>query len=298
MENSYCHYYPYVNLLNTPILQTQLNKALLIKDSYFTNQKGETENHNIHNIDELVSKSIIEADLKKQIEYLLKAASLSEKFHSYFHFEETFLHLTEARYLKKKQINNQIKCEKIISAYKNAIFQDHMNVQAHIELIEYCKEHNLNKEYDDAVNYANLLEIDLLNGNKQDNVRPFTSFIDYLKFALNNSITPEFINEDFSEYKIEYHIQNQSMPITKNFWLSLIAFEIADESKLESAHELLSKSIEQLKASHKLYHQNVAIIYYNCGVVYNTLKEFEIAKNMFVKSQNLDALLIAEKFQQ
>lgn len=105
-----------------------------------------------NDIDFLVSEAITELSLYKQLELLSLAAKKSEKFHSFFHFEQSYFHTQLAMSLKSKGQEIEAQTE-----FEKALFQDHLNIQA--------------KEF-------------LSLGNSQVKYRRlFNNFIDYVIFA-------------------------------------------------------------------------------------------------------------------
>lgn len=113
-----------------------------------------------NNIDFLVTEAIRELSLYKQLELLSLAAKKSEKFHSFFHFEQSYFHTQLALLLKSQ--GQEIEAQK---EFEKALFQDHLNIQA--------------KEF-------------LSLGNSQVTYgRLFNRFIDYVKFATEEEFDAE-----------------------------------------------------------------------------------------------------------
>jgi tetratricopeptide (TPR) repeat protein len=122
-------------------LTVNINECLSLNDKHFGDPNL--------NIDHL-SKSLPELEPKQQLVIATKCVNLCEKFHSYFHFEQSYFHL-----LLGKQQNSS-------EEYEAAIFQDPLNDEA---------KH-------------------LLNSNLTDKLytRDFQSFSEFLKFAVGNNI--------------------------------------------------------------------------------------------------------------
>lgn len=110
-----------------------------------------------NNIDFLVSAAITELSLYKQLELLSLAAKKSEKFHSFFHFEQSYFHTQFAVFLKSQGQELEARKE-----FEKALFQDHLNIQA--------------KEF------LSLGHSEVKYG------RLFNSFIDYVRFAAEEEL--------------------------------------------------------------------------------------------------------------
>ena len=90
-------------------LTININECLSLNDKHFADMNL--------NIDYL-SKSLPELEHKQQLVIATKCVNLCEKFHSYFHFEQSYFHLLLG---KLQQSSEQ---------YEAAIFQDPLNYEA------------------------------------------------------------------------------------------------------------------------------------------------------------------------
>lgn len=106
-----------------------------------------------HDIEALNNQAMKEKSLEKQLELLNLAAKLIEKFHSYFHFEQSYFHNLLAQFYQGDKRREQLQA---------ALFQDHLNKQAQ----------NLLDGLEDKIKYQ----------------RPFPSFSAYLSFALEKPV--------------------------------------------------------------------------------------------------------------
>ena len=103
--------------MNTNLKPSKINEALLLNDDYFSQQE--------ENIDYLVQKALgVESDSIK-IEILCSAAEKCEKFHSYFHFEESFFHTVDGDFYQQDDPEHAAIC------YRNAIKLYPLNKYAH-----------------------------------------------------------------------------------------------------------------------------------------------------------------------
>jgi len=99
------------------LIVTNINSVLLLENYPFK------DNHN--NIDYLNQLAYTENDLNKRKLLLDLAITKIEKFHSYFHFEQSFFHLQLAQELIISE-----KYDLAQEQIKLAIFQDPLNLQA------------------------------------------------------------------------------------------------------------------------------------------------------------------------
>lgn len=126
------------------LLNLNINQYLLLEDFPFANQNN--------NIDYLNNSAILSTNLDEQISLLNLATNKIEKFHSFFHFQQSFFHLQLALlYLKT---NNQTKAKEQLEL---AIFQDHENKQA-IAILNNLEEYNIYqlpyKNFSEYLNFA------------------------------------------------------------------------------------------------------------------------------------------------
>lgn len=94
---------------------TAINKIILLENYNFQNP--------YNNIDYLNQLCIDEEDLEKKLYFITSAIGKLEKFHSYFHFEQSYFHLGLALLLPEKK-------DKFFYHLDRAIFQDHNNFEA------------------------------------------------------------------------------------------------------------------------------------------------------------------------
>jgi 2-amino-4-hydroxy-6-hydroxymethyldihydropteridine diphosphokinase len=133
------------------LLRISLNKLLWLDSHKFQNP------HN--NIESLNALAISSKTLDDKLTWLNLATHKIEKFHSFFHFEQSFFHLQLAiHYLKHNQ--KELGQEQL----ELAIFQDHVNKQA----------------------------IQMLKGSSEYPIyqRPYDNFSDYIEFATDETIDP------------------------------------------------------------------------------------------------------------
>jgi len=239
-----------VTFHNSALLPTQINDALLLNNNYFDNSQD--------NIDYLVECALNESDIENALKLLLSAADACEKFHSYFHFEESFFYMTYGDFLLSQQ-----RADDAITQYKLSILQYPLNSEAHTKMIEVLIKNKIITEAESSLSRAKSLNI--TNQKTTPMSRPFKTFVDYVGFATNTN-KPDTID-------------------VPDFWLSFENYQLMNDEKL------LNQTIERVKQNHLLYHHNAAKIYYNCSVIYDLLGQKDFSKNALIKSRNLDISL-------
>lgn len=148
------------------LIELNINPILSLENFHFKDP--------YNNIDYLNQQAILSQDLDKRLSLLILATEKVEKFHSYFHFEQSYFHLQLALHFKKES-----KIDEANKQLELAIFQDHENEQA----------------------------IALLNNNKDSNklyTRQYDNFSDYLYFATEekgNATKKNSYWDDYLEYK-------------------------------------------------------------------------------------------------
>lgn len=223
---------------------TELNKHLLLKDSYFEDPRNNVD-FTISDLPNIMDKF----DRKKSILYAIENI---EKFHSYFHFEQSFFHTQYAKYLSF--IGDE---ESAIEQFKLAIFQDHVNTEAHTGLVGLLKVNS--PEWLGATEYARKFNVKISNASLDEYKRPYSTYKQYINFATSSSA---------------YFIESLELP--KNIYYEDLAVE---EYK---------NAIADISFRHKQYHKNAAIVYLNYFTLLLEIKEIELAKNALIKSKNLD----------
>jgi 2-amino-4-hydroxy-6-hydroxymethyldihydropteridine diphosphokinase len=144
------------------LLEIAINKTLFLENFKFKNE--------LNNIELLNSKAQIADKLLEKLEWLNLATSKIEKFHSFFHFEQSFFHLVYAKELSQ---NNLIK--ESLEQLDCAIFQDHDNQEA----------------------------IALKNNSfsAQSYQRRFTNYAEYLNFATGEDCSRDATHYHWQEYQ-------------------------------------------------------------------------------------------------
>jgi len=223
-------------------MKTDINKALLLRDEHFDDENN--------NIDFLNNTAMAQESLQEKHNLIVHATKIVEQFHSYFHFEQSFFHNLYAGYLVKQK-----QYDKATQEYKAAIFQDHLNKNAHIGLIDLLD----GEDKEGTLKYAASFNLNL-NERVAEYQRPYDNFSDYLTFATSSS---------------RDYISSLSLAIPEVF------------GKYEEGDNL-EQIIKDVAIRHKLYHKNAAIIYYNYYLILLELSEDDLAKNALRKSKNLD----------
>ena len=99
------------------LIKLNINKILLLDDFKFQ------DSHN--NIDFLNQQALLSNKAEEQLAWLKLASIKIEKFHSFYHFEQSYFHLQLAFHLIKEK-----KLEEVNEQLKLCLFQDPLNKQA------------------------------------------------------------------------------------------------------------------------------------------------------------------------
>lgn len=198
------------------LINLDINQILLLGDYEFKNS--------LNNIDYLNRAAISENELSRKLELLSLATILVEKFHSFFHFEQSYFYLKLA--ILYSNINDQ-KLEK--EQLDLAVFQDRLNFQA----------------------------ISMLSGSAyiEDYKRPYNDFIDYLCFASNEKVTKSKIQgywsksqdsiesikdiiEEIRDRHLKYHQESAKLYLNRSLIFHLLSKYDLAKNDLVKAHNL------------------------------------------------------------
>jgi hypothetical protein len=189
--------------------------------------------------------------------------SIIEKFHSYFHFEQSFVYTISAcAHYAAKDFNSTSEL------LAKALFQDPINTL--------------------ALNLPNQMQTVLLYDK---NYRYEQSF---LRFAIKEFVTSrqlEFLDQAISYVYLD-RIRDAQILLedffydSHRFWLikAIISYYNYDFS---SALQQIKHAARMLETSHQNYHQYAARIYALRAKIFNQLGQSQIAKNDLVKARNL-----------
>lgn len=172
------------------LIELNLNKVLLLENHHFKNPNN--------SIDFLNSQAVKAKDLDEQMTFLQMATHKVEKFHSFFHFEQSFFHLQLALNLLK---NNQEKEAK--EQLELAIFQDHCNDQA-IAILEgkpFIKTYK--RVYENFDEYIEFATEEKVKDTKQESY--WLDYEDYLKDPKETIL--RIIIDKIREHHLNYHIE-------------------------------------------------------------------------------------------
>ena len=147
------------------LIDLKVNEILLLRDIFFNNSSN-----SIEFLNDLAKRT---KNLEEKFLLLKEATQKIEKFHSFFHFEQSYFHLQLAiSYLKED--NN----DKAVEQLELALFQDHLNQQAK-SLLEGTK-----------------------CPEKQLYQRQYSNFTDYVSFATEEKKISRIEPEKNSYWKI------------------------------------------------------------------------------------------------
>ncbi len=206
------------------ILELHINKCLLLENFKFQDL--------YNNIDWLNAQAISSKNLEERFYFLNIAAKNLEKFHSFFHFEQSFFHLQLA--IKYLQLGNKDEASIQLEA---AIFQDYMNEQA-ISLTQDIESQNIYK-------------------------RPYNSFLEYLKFASGEDFACNYSPENYWAFNqddalglqntiqairnlhLAYHQESAKLYLNRAIILKALGNKALAKNDLTKAHNLDSSLSEK-----------------------------------------------------
>lgn len=170
------------------LIEININKILYLENFHFKDP--------YNNIDYINQQAILSQDLDKRLSLLILATEKIEKFHSYFHFEQSYFNLQLAIHL--------IKEKKLSEANKQlefAIFQDHVNEQA-IALLNNKESYSTYKrQYNNFSDYLYFATEEEGNATSKNNY-----WDDYLKYQQNpKREILELIISKIRHNHLEYH---------------------------------------------------------------------------------------------
>jgi 2-amino-4-hydroxy-6-hydroxymethyldihydropteridine diphosphokinase len=212
------------------LLKLNINKILLLDEYNF--------NSPLNNIDYLNNQAALVESLEEKLKLLTRAAEIIEKFHSFFHFEQSYFHLKLAILYGES--------EEAIEQLKLAIFQDPINKQAKL-----------------------MLEGSSDNQNYQ---RPFNSFVDYLSFATNEEIETfkpqgywhikqntagniKHIIEEIRHHHLHYHEEAAKLYLNR-----ALIFYLLKESQLAKNNIIKAHNLDNKLAQKEYYNMIMAQI--------------------------------------
>lgn len=209
------------------LIATNINSVLLLENYPFK------DNHN--NIDYLNQLAYTENDLNKRKQLLDLAITKIEKFHSYFHFEQSFFHLQLAQEL----IINE-KYDLAQEQIKLAIFQDPLNLQAlelkdNFDLVikkKYLMSNNYSRQFKDFNSY-------ILFATDEEN----QSLVQqgYWEWANNNHHTIEILEQIIEKVKklhLGYHYESAKFYLNRVMIHNMLNEKILAKNDLVKANNL------------------------------------------------------------
>ena len=205
-----------------------------------------------NNIHKLLSQNTLET--------LHKAISIVNKFHSYFHFEQSFAYLLAAyiMYLKKDDASTKEYLTK-------AIFQDHINEQAlnfyNNASFAYIVSYNKNIRYEkDFLHFA------------------IGEFIPSAEVELLDNAIALSTSSIIVDTAINY----------KSHRLDFVKTIIAIYNKeLEVANIFIQNAIDSIEIAHKNYHEFASETYLKRAEIFDHYGQVDLAKNDRVKAHDL-----------
>jgi hypothetical protein len=218
--------------------------------------------YNILNIPEhiIIENNIHDILQTETLENLNQAVSILNKFHSYFHFEQSFAYLLAAYIVHLKEDAHSTQ-----EYLTKAIFQDHLNEQA------------LN-----FYNNASLAYIFFYNKNIRYEK-------DFLTFAIGKFVLPKEV--ELLDNAIELSISSKIVDTEINYKshrLDCMKTIIAIYNKeLDLANIYVQNAINSIENSHKNYHQFASMVYLKRAEIFELEGQIDLAKNDRLKAKDL-----------
>jgi len=211
--------------------------------------------------------------LKSDIGSLNRAIEYINKFHSYFHFEQSFAYLLCAYCARTLGLESEMK-----EYLDKSIFQDHTNIFAInfknkdiAELLSYGRNIMYEDDFWDFV---------LGDHHKDEMIEDLDLAIEYCVRKIQNQ--EQIIPRVAHEKDFEYH-KNTSHRIAFLYSLRHIMLE-----DFERAFIYAQNMVDNLEASHKRYHEYAAYIYTRRAKVFEELEQESLAKNDLIKANDLN----------
>ena len=191
---------------------------------------------------------------------LNQAIFIVNKFHSYFHFEQSFAYLLAAYIANLKE--DELSTKEFLT---KAIFQDHLNEQAlnfhNNASLAYMVSYNKNIRYEkDFLNFA-IGRFEL------------SAEVKLLDNAIELSMSSKIVDTEIN---------------CKSHRLDFVKTILAIYNKeLEVANIWIKNAIESLESSHKNYHKFASEVYLKRAEIFESQGQIDLAKNDRVKANDL-----------
>ena len=210
----------------------------------------------------------------QQIQYLSEAIQISDKFHSYIHFEQSFAYLISAyRHFLQDQ------SDKVAFYLSRAIFQDHGNKQAlgfnqnikpghHVENLQFILQYENNFLYEHDF---------LLFALGSYRSLPSISELDKTMHDLINNIAISQIDE----------MANACKKLDYTSHRVLVAKSLVEIKEKRCNAQSVNMLIQNLEDIHEKYHFFASNLYRKRAQKHNALQYSSLAKNDIIKANAL-----------
>jgi len=219
------------------------------------------------------------ADHKNTLEYsiniekdLNKAIAIINKFHSYFHFEQSNIYLNAAKIYKF--IGNQ---ELELEFLEKAIFQDHINYEAIAEIAKFDRyldqAHGENIKYNSFIKFErDFIDFSIEHSNFCDKIASLDRALKYF---------------DQDKYKVAEELIVELEFKTHRYYLLKTGL-LAAKNQISEAITFLNQAIEIIERAHLQYHLVAASTYKARGLRFLSLGDDQLAQNDFIKAKGLN----------
>jgi hypothetical protein len=233
------------------------------------------KSHNINHWLYLVDQSSCD---EEELKSMNRVVALINKFHSYFHFEQSFAY-TICAYIYHLKSEVALRLEYL----EKAIFQDHINrhaidfknlindehsIDSHMQLLlSYGKNHPYEKEFLRFAigEFAATAEVELMD--------------EAIGHALSGKISEAKSIMNGLDYRS--HRLGVCSSIVAIF-----------ERDLDSGLEVILKTLKAMENAHQNYHKLASLIYLKRSDIFGKLDQMDLAKNDRVKANDLFPLAV------
>ncbi len=203
---------------------------------------------------------------EENLQHINEAIKIINKFHSYFHFEQSLL------YVISTYIHHVIGDKNSVSIYlEKAIFQDHLNQQA-LNFLDIMAFRDVKSDVAKLLHY----------GKNRQYESEFLSFAigDFKKLESIEALDIAIKSVYEASAPIELDYKSHRLLLAN----SMISLFLGD---LDKSQESILAAIEMTEKAHKNYHQLASTIYKERAESFKLAGHIELSKNDMVKAYDL-----------
>ncbi len=201
------------------LIELNINQILLIDKYSFQNLSN--------NIDYLNLQATLVENLDEKLALLTKAAEKIERFHCFFHFEQSYFHLKLAILYSNEGDN-----EKMRQQLELAIFQDRINNQAKSMIEGFSAEQVYQRPYNNFSDY--------LSYATDEKVEDF-ELQGYWQLSQDSIEAIEDIIGEIRKHHLNYHEEAAKLYLNRALIFHLLKQEVLAKNDIVKAHNLDNK---------------------------------------------------------